>query len=112
VEPAPAEPLASPSAPADAPSAAGSAPASPDAAAEAQKKALEDQLRQKLRAAKSNAETLEATLKQECPDLKPGELRHPAAVRGCTQLKAQATQAAATYEELKKQALLAGVVPE
>jgi hypothetical protein len=111
VDSPPAEPSASPSAPAETPP-AGSAPASPDAAAEAQKKVQEEQLRQKLRAAKSNLETLEATLKQECPDLKAGELRHPGAVRGCTQLKAQATQSAAAYEELKKQALQAGIVPE
>jgi hypothetical protein len=113
---APAEPAAGPdgddAATASPSPAASPSPGSGDAAndaAEAQRRAAADQLRQKLKAAKTRAESLDAVLKQNCPDLKPGELRHPGAVRACTQLQAQATQAAADYEELKKQAQAAGV---
>jgi hypothetical protein len=88
--------------------ASGDAPATPDPA-EAQRAAAAEQLKQKLKAAKTRVEALDASLKQNCPDLKPGELRHPGAVRACIQLQAQATQAAADYEDLKKQAQAAGV---
>jgi len=114
----PAAPGAEPAAGADGDAAATASPspsASPSAGdaandtSEALRHAAAEQLRQKLKAAKTRVEALDASLKQNCPDLKPGELRHPSAVRACTQLQTQATQAAADYEDLKKQAQAAGV---
>jgi hypothetical protein len=70
---------------------------------------MERQYRAQPSFAKSKAESLEAAAKQECPDLKPGDLRLPEAVNQCTRLRAEATQAATEYENLKKEALRMGI---
>jgi hypothetical protein len=109
--PPPAEaaaPAASPAAATDAPAAQASASPSPSAEDEA-RKAKEDQLRKDLAAAKTQAEALAARMATECPDLKPGELRHPGAVGRCAQLKREATQAAEHYEALKQDARAQGI---
>jgi hypothetical protein len=99
-------PVAAPSA--EAPAASPAGPPSPAAADEA-KKQREDQLRADVAAAKGRADTLAAQVASECPELKPGEMRHPGAVGRCNQLKAEANQAASQYETLKQQARSVGI---
>jgi hypothetical protein len=104
-------PSASPSV-GPAPSAAASASASPTAdPAEAQRKQQQEQMRAQLAAAKERADSLSAAANTECPDLKPGELRHPGAVAHCARLRGEAAQAVSQYEALKQQAAAAGVNP-
>jgi len=113
------EQLASTPSPSASPSASASAAASPGAAspsaspttdaADAQRKQQQDQLKADLAAAKSTADSLAAKANSECPDLKPGEQRHPGAVAYCTRLRSDATLAASQYESLKQQAAAAGV---
>lgn len=97
--------------PAASPSVAASPAASPTPdPAEAQRKQQEEQrIRSELAAAKSKADALTTAARTECPDLKPGELRHPGAVAHCIQLKAEATAAVNQYEALKQQAVAAGI---
>jgi len=99
------------------PSAAATPAASPSAStsptpdpAEAQRKQQEEQrIRAELAAAKATADTLTSAANSECPDLKPGELRHPGAVAHCAQLRGQAAQAVSQYEAMKQQAAAAGI---
>ena len=105
-------PSASPSA-SPAPSAAASASASPTAdPAEAQRKQQQEQIRAQLAAAKERADSLSTAANTECPDLKPGELRHPGAVASCARLRGEAAQAVSQYEALKQQAAAAGINPQ
>ena len=99
-------PVAAPSA--EAPAASPAGPPSPAADDEARKQ-REDQLRADVAAAKGRADTLAAQVASECPELKPGEMRHPGAVGRCNQLKAEANQAASQYETLKQQARSVGI---
>jgi hypothetical protein len=78
--------------------------------AEAQRKQQEEQrIRSELAAAKATADTLTNAANTECPDLKPGELRHPGAVAHCAQLRGQAALAVSQYEAMKQQAAAAGI---
>jgi hypothetical protein len=78
--------------------------------AEAQRAAQEQRLRAEVAAAKAKADSLSATANAECPDLKPGEMRHPGAVTRCVRLRSEAAQAVSNYETVKQMALAAGVV--
>jgi hypothetical protein len=98
--------------PGAAPAPVTSATASPSPTAdpaEAVRAEQERSIRAQVAAAKAKAESLAATANTECPDLKPGELRHPGAVAHCARLRGEAAQAIAQYEDLRKQALAAGV---
>ena len=121
---APASQPAVGSAPAGAAGAAG-APAAPAAAApaagasaspsatpdpeEAKRVEQEQRLRAEVAAAKARADALAAQVNSECPDLKPGELRHPGAAARCDVLKDQAAEAARQYELGKREAQAAGI---
>jgi len=95
------------------PAATASASASPTAdPAEAQRKQQQESIRAQLAAAKARADSLSTAANTECPDLKPGELRHPGAVAACARLRSEATQAVSQYEALKQQAAAAGVNPQ
>jgi hypothetical protein len=101
---APATPTAS------APQVAASASASPSPdPAEAERAEQEQRVRSEVAAAKARAESLSATANAECPDLKPGELRHPGAVSRCARLHSEAAEAVNQYELRKKEALAAGI---
>ena len=89
--------------------ASASTPPTPDPA-EALRAEQEQRIRSEVAAAKSRADSLSAAANAECPDLKPGELRHPGAVSHCTRLRSEAAQAVSHYEALKKEAQEAGVV--
>jgi hypothetical protein len=92
------------------PPVAASASASPTAdPAEAQRKQQEERIRAELAAAKARADSLSSAANTECPDLKPGELRHPGAVAHCARLRSEATQAVSQYEALKQQVAAAGI---
>jgi hypothetical protein len=82
---------------------------SPDPA-DALRAEQEQRIRSEVATAKAKAESLSAASNAECPDLKPGELRHPGAVNRCARLRSEAAQAVSQYESLKKQALAAGIV--
>jgi len=82
----------------------------PDPAEAARRAEQEGRIRSELATAKARAESLSAASNTECPDLKPGELRHPGAVNYCARLRSEAAQAVSQYESLKKQALAAGIV--
>jgi hypothetical protein len=69
----------------------------------------EQRVRAQVAAAKAKAESLSAKADADCPDLKPGELRHPGAVARCAQLRGDAAQAVSDYEDLKKEARDAGI---
>ena len=86
-----------------------STPPTPDPA-EALRAEQEQRIRSEVAAAKAKAESLSAASNAECPDLKPGELRHPGAVNHCARLRSEAAQAVSAYETLKKQALAGGIV--
>lgn len=73
-----------------------------------QRDILEQQFRQRIADAKARMEALQAAAAQECPELKPGDIRLPEAVSQCTRLHAEAVVAAKEYESAKKQALAAG----
>jgi hypothetical protein len=60
-------------------------------------------------AAKARAEALTAQVNTECPELKPGELRHPSASARCQLLKDQAAEAVRQYELGKREAQAAGI---
>jgi hypothetical protein len=95
---------------ASAPQVAASASASPSPdPAEAERAEQEQRVRSEVAAAKAKAESLTATANAECPDLKPGELRHPGAVSRCARLHSEAAQAVNQYELRKKEALAAGI---
>jgi hypothetical protein len=84
--------------------------ASPGAEAEAAKRAeQEKQVRADVAAAKAQADALAAQASSECPDLKPGEMRHPGAVARCNQLRNAAAAAAQAYETAKRTAQSAGI---
>ena len=89
--------------------ASASTPPTPDPA-EALRAEQEQRIRSEVATAKAKAESLSAASNAECPDLKPGELRHPGAVGHCARLRSEAAQAVSHYEALKKQALAAGIV--
>jgi hypothetical protein len=97
----------SPVAPAVAPAASASPSATPDPA-EAARAEQEKKVRAQVAAAKATADSLTAKADTECPDLKPGELRHPGAIARCAQMRADAAQAVSDYEALKKEARDAG----
>jgi len=100
-----------PAAPAAAAPAAG-ASASPSATPdpeEAKRVEQEQRLRAEVAAAKARADALAAQVNSECPDLKPGELRHPGAAARCDVLKDQAAEAARQYELGKREAQAAGI---
>jgi hypothetical protein len=101
----------SPKAPtASAPTVVASASPSPSPdAAEAERAEQEQRVRAEVAAAKAKAESLTATANAECPDLKPGELRHPGAVSRCRRLHDEAAEAVNQYELRKKEALAAGI---
>jgi hypothetical protein len=108
-----AAPAAVPGAPA-APAAAAPAAASPSPAAtpdpeEAKRVEQEQRLRAEVAAAKARADAMTAQVNSECPDLKPGELRHPSASARCALLKDQAADAVRQYELGKREAAAAGV---
>jgi hypothetical protein len=84
-------------------------PPTPDPA-EALRAEQEQRIRSEVSAAKSRADSLSTAANAECPDLKPGELRHPGAVSHCTRLRGEAAQAVSHYEALKKEAQEAGIV--
>ena len=109
VDTAPAGQAMTPSAPA--PQLSATATASPSAdPAEAERAAeYEKKVRAQVAAAKAEADTMTATANSECPDLKPGELRHPSSVSRCEHMHSQAAQAVRTYEALKKEARDAGI---
>jgi hypothetical protein len=86
-----------------------STPPTPDPA-EALRAEQEQRIRSEVATAKAKAESLSAAANAECPDLKPGELRHPGAVSHCARVRSDAAQAVSHYEALKKQALAAGIV--
>jgi hypothetical protein len=89
--------------------ASASTPPTPDPA-EALRAEQEQRIRSDVAAAKSKADSLSAAANAECPDLKPGELRHPGAVSHCARLHSEAAQAVGHYEALKKEAREAGIV--
>ena len=66
-------------------------------------------MRAEVAAAKARAESLTAQVNSECPDLKPGELRHPSSAARCQLLKDQAAEAARQYELGKREAQAAGI---
>jgi hypothetical protein len=108
-----AAPAAAPGAPA-APAAAAPAAASPSPAAtpdpeEAKRVEQEQRLRAEVAAAKARADALTTQVNTECPDLKPGELRHPSASAKCAVLKDQAAEAVRQYELGKREAQAAGI---
>jgi hypothetical protein len=78
--------------------------------AEAVRAEQEQRIRSDVAAAKAKADSLSAAANAECPDLKPGELRHPGAVSHCARLHGEAAQALRQYEALKKEAQEAGIV--
>jgi hypothetical protein len=89
-------------------------PASPSTspttdAAAAQRAEQEKAVRAQVAAAKAKADSLSAQANSECPDLKPGELRHPGSVGYCNRLRSEAANAVGEYESLKKQAQAAGI---
>jgi type IV secretory pathway VirB10-like protein len=107
-----------PAAAAGAPAAAAPAAAAPAAAAspsptpdpeEAKRAEQEQRLRAEVAAAKARAEALTAQVNSECPDLKPGEQRHPTAAARCALLKDQAADAVRQYELGKREAQAAGI---
>ena len=106
-----AAPVSGSSAPtASAPPVAASASVSPTPdPAEAERAEQEQRVRAEVAAAKARAESLSATANAECPDLKPGELRHPGAVSRCARLHGEAAEAVNQYELRKKEALAAGI---
>jgi hypothetical protein len=77
--------------------------------AEALRAEQEQRIRAEVATAKAKAESLSAAANAECPDLKPGELRHPGAINHCARLRSEAAQAVSQYEMVKKQALAAGI---
>ena len=98
---------------ASAPPVAASASASPSPdPAEAERVEQEQRVRAEVAAAKARAESLTATANAECPDLKPGELRHPSALSRCARLHSEAAEAVNQYELRKKEALAAGITVE
>lgn len=105
-----APPAAAPAAPAAAPAAAASASplATPDPE-EVKRVELEQRLRAEVAAAKARADALTTQVNTECPDLKPGELRHPSASARCALLKDQAADAVRQYELGKREAQAAGI---
>jgi hypothetical protein len=108
VETAPAGQAMAPAAPT--PQLSATAAASPSAdPAEAERAEYEKKVRAQVAAAKAEADSMTATANSECPDLKPGELRHPSAVGRCEHMHSQAAQAVRTYEALKKEARDAGI---
>jgi len=76
---------------------------------EAKRVEQEQRLRAEVAAAKARADALAAQVNSECPDLKPGELRHPGAAARCDVLKDQAAEAARQYELGKREAQAAGI---
>jgi hypothetical protein len=96
---------------------AAAAPAAPASASpsatpdpeEAKRVEQEQRLRAEVAAAKARADALTAQVAAECPDLKPGELRHPSAATRCQLLKDQAADAVRQYELGKREAQAAGV---
>jgi hypothetical protein len=110
-DPAPAG-QPTPAASAAAPQATASASASPSPSpdpAEAARAEQEKRIRAELATAKAKVDSLTAKADTECPDLKPGQLRHPGAVSHCAQLRSDAAQAVSDYEALKKEARDAGI---
>ena len=114
----PATSVAASTAPAAAPKVAAATAAPPAASAspsptadpeEAKRVEQEQALRAEVAALKARAEALTAQANAECPDLKPGELRHPGAVARCRLLKEQAAEAVRQYEVGKKEAAAAGI---
>ena len=89
--------------------ASASTPPTPDPA-EALRAEQEQRIRSEIAVAKSRADSLSGAANAECPDLKPGELRHPGAVNHCARLHSEAAQAVSHYEALKKEAQEAGIV--
>ena len=65
--------------------------------------------RAEVTAAKARAEAFTAQAYAECPDLKPGELRHPGAVARCARMHEEAAEAVRAYEQARKDALAAGI---
>ena len=93
-----------------APPAAAAASASPTPDPEAAKRAGQEQrLRAQLDAAKAKTDALTAQFNAECPELKPGELRHPGAVARCNRLHDEAAAAVQAYEAARRDAQAAGV---
>ena len=84
--------------------------ATPSAVEDLQRQAFDRSIRQQVGDAKARYEALEAAAQQECPDLKPGELRLPEAINQCVALRAETRIAQALYQKLREQALKAGVL--
>jgi hypothetical protein len=103
-----AAPAAAPAAAAPAAAASASPAATPDPE-EAKRVEQEQRLRAEVAAAKARADSLTAQVNSECPDLKPGELRHPSAAARCQLLKDQAAEAVRQYELGKREAQSAGI---
>ena len=98
---------------ASAPQVAASASASPSPdPVEAERAYQEQRIRSEVATLKAKAESLSATANAECPDLKPGELRHPGAVSRCARLRSEAAEAVNQYELRKKEALAAGITAQ
>jgi ribonuclease E len=106
-----AGPAAAGGAPAGAapPAAASASPAATPDPEEAKRVEQEQRLRAEVAAAKARADALTAQVNSECPDLKPGELRHPSAAARCQLLKDQAAEAVRQYELGKREAQSAGI---
>ena len=105
---APGAPAAAPPA-AAAPAAASPSPLATPDPEEAKRVEQEQRLRAEVAAAKARADALTAQVNTECPDLKPGQLRHPSASARCALLKDQAADAVRQYELGKREAQAAGI---
>jgi hypothetical protein len=107
--PSPSPSAAAAGAPSAAEAAASPSP-SPTADPEAAKRAEQEQaLRARADAARAKSEAATAEFNAECPELKPGELRHPGAVAHCNHLHDDAAAALQAYEAAKRDAQAAGV---
>lgn len=96
--------------PAASPEAAAPAAGEPTPApAEAGPTAQQQRLAAELTAARAKADAAAAAFNAECPELRPGEVRHPGALARCGRLRAESAHAASQYEAVKKQAQAAGV---
>lgn len=106
--PSPSAPVGASGAP---PAAAGASPSpSPTTDPEAARRAEQEQrLTAKVAAAKAKADSLTGQYNGECPELKPGELRHPGAVAHCNHLHEEAAAAIQDYEAARREAQAAGI---
>ena len=84
------------------------APVAPQPTPPSKSDESERQWRQRIDDAKVTYESLFAAVQQECPELKPGDIRLDVAEHSCVQLRAEMRIALARYEAAKRGALAAG----